>query len=176
VIETTRYLKWEKFRKIAAEVFTARSDVAPVDGIERVGLRYIDEIRVPVTDEGVDWGPYVDVTMLGPAVLAPELGLVNEQWQGIAVFHPAPGDALVLRYGPRVGYAVEPGGDLRRPAPPPGPFFLMDIDSFWAPSDEVPEFAVDPLLETSDRLHAPVRRLFERLITERLRAEVLRNG
>lgn len=82
----------------------------------------------------------------------------------------------MLRYGPREGFAVEPGGDLKRSTPTPGPFFLMDIDSFWAPSEGVPEFAVTALLATCDELHAPVRTWFERLVTDRLRAEVFRHA
>jgi uncharacterized protein (TIGR04255 family) len=51
----------------------------------------------------------------------------------------------------------------------------MDIDSFWTPSRDVPEFDVKTLLTTCDELHAPVGKLFERLITERLREEVFRH-
>lgn len=52
----------------------------------------------------------------------------------------------------------------------------MDIDSFWAPSDGFPEFDIEMLLAMCDDLHAPVRSLFERLITDRLRKEVLRHA
>jgi len=75
---------------------------------------------------------------------------------------------------PRDGYAVDPGGELKRSAPVPGAFFLLDIDSYWTPSEGIPEFDVGQLLTTSEDLHAPVRRLFESLITDELREEVLR--
>jgi uncharacterized protein (TIGR04255 family) len=175
VVETTRYSHWEQLRALAAEVLEARQEVGGVDGVERVGLRYINEVRVP--GEPVhDWAPWVDPTLLGPAMIGGQVGLVADQWQGITAFTPGPERTVVLRHGPREGFAVDPGGDLKRPTPTPGPFFLLDIDSFWTPGEGIPEFEVEKLLAICDELHTPVRRLFECLITERLRKEVLRRA
>jgi uncharacterized protein (TIGR04255 family) len=177
VIETTRYERYERLRDLAALALESRQAVAPIDGVERLGLRYIDELRVPENgDETASWELWVDPTLLGPLLLGSRLGLSVSQWEGIAVFSNEPDTSLVLRYGPREGYAVDPAGDLKRAAPPPGPFFLVDIDSFWTPTDDVPEFDVQKLLAVLDDLHNPVRTLFEGLITERLRKEVLRHG
>jgi len=175
VIETTRYLRWAQLRALAAEVLEARQQAGGVDGVERVGLRYVNEVRV--SGEPVhDWASWVDPTLLGPALIGEQLGLVADQWQGITVFTPGHERTVVLRYGPRDGFAVDPAGDLKRSTPTPGPFFLLDIDSFWTPAEGIPEFDVETLLTTCDELHAPVRRLFERLITDRLRKEVLRRA
>lgn len=43
-------------------------------------------------------------------------------------------------------------------------------------ADEVPEFDVELILRQADTLHEPVRGVFESVITDRLREEVLRNG
>jgi uncharacterized protein (TIGR04255 family) len=51
----------------------------------------------------------------------------------------------------------------------------MDIDSFWTPEGPIPEYDRDMLVSTCDQLHMPVRRLFESMITDRLREEVLRS-
>lgn len=173
VVETTRYVRWEQLRALAVEVLHARQEVGGVDGVERVGLRYVDEIRVPGGPMH-DWAPWVDPSLLGPASVGEQLGLAAAQWQGVTAFAAGPERTVVLRYGPRDGFAVDPGGDLKRSTPTPGPFFLLDIDSFWTPSEGVPEFDVETLRITCDELHAPVRSLFERLITDRLRKEVLR--
>lgn len=175
IIETTSYVRWEDLRELTSKVLTARQEVDGIDGVERVGLRYIDEIRVP-DDPGKDWALWVNSALLGPAPVGESLGLRAVQWHGITVFESGPDREVALRYGPREGYAVDPGGDLKRPAPAPGAFFLMDIDSFWTPSDGVPEFNIERLLMVCDELHAPVRSLFERLITDRLRKEVLRHA
>ena len=70
---------------------------------------------------------------------------------------------------------MDPAGDLKRSTPAPGPYFLLDIDSFWTPSDDVPVFDEDKIVSVCDDLHSPVRDMFEGLITERLRQEVLRS-
>jgi uncharacterized protein (TIGR04255 family) len=175
VIETTRYGGWERFRKLIDDVLHARLEVGDLDGVERVGLRYIDELRVPDQTDS-NWQHWVDASLLGPTQIGEKLGLQPTQWQGITIFTPGTDRTVALRYGPREGYAVDPGGELRRPAPAPGPFFLLDIDSFWMPSDGVPEFDVDELLPIAEDLHTPVRKLFESLITEELREEVLRRA
>jgi len=175
VIETTKYARWERVRAILADILDVRQEIGGVDGVERIGLRYIDEIRVP-NDNAAGWEPWVHPSLLGPAPLGEEMGLTATEWQAVTVFTPGPDRTLVLRYGPREGFAVNPGGDLKRPTPSPGPFFLLDIDSFWMAAEGTPEFDPKMVLETSDELHAPVRALFERLITERLREEVFRRG
>lgn len=187
VLETTRYLRFESFMAQLQAALDARTAVGPLDGLERVGLRYIDEIRVPSDiSQPQDWGHWVDPSLLGPVFASKSLGMTSKQWQGVAVFQPEnPGfqipelsrsaQSLVVRYGPGEGYAVDPGGDLRRPSPSPGPFFLIDIDSFWSAEDTIPPLDRTSVMNILQSLHSPVRGLFEALITEKLRKEVLRN-
>jgi uncharacterized protein (TIGR04255 family) len=175
VVETTRYSHWEQLRALAAEVLDARQEVGGIDGVERVGLRYVNEVRVSGAPAH-DWASWVDPTLVGPVLIGERVGLVADQWQGITVFTPGRERTVVLRHGSREGFAVDPAGDLKRSTPTPGPFFLLDIDSFWTPGETIPEFDVETLLATCDELHTPVRRLFECLITDRLRKEVLRRA
>ncbi len=174
VVETTKYERYERLREIIELALEARQAAGGVDGVQRIGLRYFDEIGAPGVDRALDWSVWLDPSLIGPAPLAAAHGLSAAQWQGVTVFEgQSPGTAVVLRYGPGDGYAVDPGGELRRPAPAPGPYFLLDIDSYWAPED-VPPFDLKELLATCDELHRPVRDLFESLITEKLKKEVLR--
>lgn len=176
VVETTHYVRYENLRELAALALRARSAAGEVDGVERVGLRYIDEIRVPdSTEDRVSWDEWVDSSLLGPVHLAQKSGLTPVQSQGMSVFDDGVGNTMVVRYGPREGYAVDPGGDLRRPTPAPGPFFLIDIDSFWVPGGAVPHYDSEVLLQKCDQLHRPIRDLFETLISDKLREEVLRH-
>jgi uncharacterized protein (TIGR04255 family) len=179
VIETTKYQQYERVRELVRLAFDARQAAGPIDGIDRVGLRYIDEIRVPDMEASVTpmaWAGWIDSSLLGPLVLGEDLDLKVAQLQGLAQFETTPGNTLVLRFGPREGYAVSPDADLKRTTTPPGPFFLLDIDSFWTAVDETQEPSLEWVLGLCDELHAPVRTLFERLITDRLRGEVLRGG
>lgn len=50
-VEVTDYPGWERFRTIIHAMVAARQDVAAVDGCTRIGLRYINEVRVPLDDD-----------------------------------------------------------------------------------------------------------------------------
>lgn len=179
VVETTKYGRYEDFRDAVELALAAVNEVNRPDGFERVGLRYIDEIRSPEADgQALSWTAWIDGSAIGPAGLSNQLGFPVRDWQGLVRFDPAEDRTMVLRYGPRDGYAVDPRGSLRRAGtiPEPGPYFLLDIDSFWETSGDIPEFEVPALIAMLDLLHAPVRSLFESLITERLREDVLRHA
>ena len=182
VVETTRYAGFDTFLALIQRVLTARVNVGVLDGVERLGLRYIDEIRVPGVGDSSSWRDWVRPALLGPNHLAADLDLRNDAWQGISTYSGQL-DAdeefdqmtLVVRYGVGEGYALAPDGELRRKTPPPGPFFLIDIDSYWGPATAgVPTLDLDKLTRALEGLHAPVRNLFENAITDRLRDEVLR--
>ena len=175
VIEASDYPGWEDFRALALRALDARMQIAPIVGVERVGLRYIDEIRVPEA-EPVDWTQWVNAALLGPAALAAPLGMAMVEHQAIARFALTEGRGLTVAYGPRQGYAVAPEPLVRSPLPAPSAFFLLDIDSSWTATSGIPEFDPEHILALSEELHDPVNALFELLITERLREEVLRHA
>ncbi len=179
VVETTKYGRYEDFREAMEFALAALAEVNRPDGFERVGLRYIDEIRTPDVDsQALSWAAWIDASAIGPAGLSTAFGFPVRDWQGLVRFDPAEDRIVVLRYGPREGYAVDPRGSLRRAGaiPEPGSYFLLDIDSFWESSGDIPEFETSKLIALLDLLHAPVRSIFESLITERLREEVLRHA
>ena len=170
-VETVEYKGWDDLRLTLKVALDARSEVSRPSGYERVGLRYIDEVRTPHKDD-TNWGDWVHPSLLAAR---PDEGvaLALSEWQGMSKFGPSEGHTIVLRFGPRVGYAVKPDGPIKRPTTPVGPFFLLDFDSFWEASGDLPEFEPDELLRRCDRLHAPVRAMFEGLIMDRLRKDVL---
>lgn len=177
VIETTDYGSYERVRGLLDVALQARFAVAAPAGVDRIGLRYIDEIRVPVENSGgvPAWQYWVDPALLGPTHIGSDLDLVPAVSEGLVVFSSEGNRALVLRYGAQSDYAVQSTPELRRPLPPPGPLFRLDIDSFWQAGDEVPEFNPSLILDQTDALHEPVRGVFESVITDRLREEVLRH-
>jgi uncharacterized protein (TIGR04255 family) len=174
-IETTHHEHFGYLSELVVLASSARQKVAPVDGIERLGIRYIDEIRVPSDDTVVDWSQWVESSLLGPVDVGARLGLPMVEHQSLTSFQLAPNKGLNVRYGPRVGYAVQPGL-LVRPTPSVAAFFLLDIDSFWTAIEEIPEFDPDRILVLCTELHDSISSLFENLITERLREEVLRHA
>jgi uncharacterized protein (TIGR04255 family) len=176
VVETSAYTDFEKFCDIVMQVVDARTQVSSIVGVERIGLRYVLEIRVPIGVDGrIEWSNWIAEPLLGPQRIAPG-GLLLTEWQGAAVYRePQPGKSLILRYGPGVGQALDPRYHLRRViAAQPGPYFLIDIDSFWTPIGSIPEYNRDVLLSTFRDLYEPARSLFQEVLTSRPKDDLLR--
>lgn len=173
VLEVSDYPGWVEFRRIAMKALEARMEIAPIVGVERVGLRYIDEVRVPEADPP-DWANWVDPSLLAPKA-AETIDLPLQQWQSVAVYGESEtGRTIAFRYGPRDGFAVDPSSELVRTKPANGgQYFLMDIDSFWVSGGTIPEFDSQVMGDLLDELHGPIRRLFDQMITPRYREEVL---
>lgn len=174
-VETTRYRHYLDFRAVLECVFGAEAELIQPDGVARVGMRYIDEIRVPEVEPNrpSTWRDWLDASLLPPKLDAMVgAGYEPGAWDGVVRYSTGTDRSLVLRYGARQGYVVQPGGSLKRPdAPPPGPLFALDFDSFWEPSD-IPEYDVAALLAVCDQLRAPVRTLFDLVVTDKLRDDV----
>lgn len=177
VIETTQYRHWPEFRSVLERAIAACSQVLKPDGVVRVGMRFVDEIRAPKADatHPILWSEW-----LVPSLFAPEMiGMAEDgyeplAWTGAAQFATGKDCQLVLRFGPQNGYAVSPTGPLvRNSPPPPGPFFVLDFDSFWQPTS-IPPFVDNDLMQICEQLRDPMRALFDRLITDKLRDEVFR--
>lgn len=176
-VETTRYVRYENVRLLLKQALTALGNCTMIDGVTRIGLRYIDEIRVPSDDDSTtpDWKEWVNGSLLGPTDVKLSHVLTPVGNEGTSIFSGDSETHLVLRYGAQQsGYAVNSTPQLKRPMPAPGPFFKLDIDSYWQP-ETIPEFSTPQILDTTDKLHEPVRSMFEQLITDRLRKEVLRH-
>src|ERR1700744_3933996 len=55
-IETTAYMGFESLVDVMMRVVDARSQVSSIVGVERIGLRYVLEARVPVGADGrIEW-------------------------------------------------------------------------------------------------------------------------
>ncbi len=172
IVETSDYDRFEAFQDVIRKLLEAAGpDIA---GIERVGLRYINEVRVPDVHAVDDWRDYINASLL--AGLDLDRDFPAEATQGM-VQYALDGDRHVnLRFGALPeGAIVNPAGPLRFKTSDGGPFFLIDLDSFWtAPDDDMPEFTLDRAMEICLSLRPQVHALFEAAITDRLRDEVLR--
>jgi uncharacterized protein (TIGR04255 family) len=177
VIETTAYSTFEALSDVVMRVLDARSQVSSIVGVERIGLRYVLEVRVPVGVDGrIEWANWIAEPLLGPQRIAPG-GLVLTEWQGAAVYREAqPGKSMIVRYGPGMGQALDPSYHLRRTmTTQPGPFFLLDIDSFWTPIGSIPEYNQDAVRTTFQDLYEPARTVFQEMLTNRLKDDLLRS-
>ncbi|MCA1601249.1 MAG: TIGR04255 family protein [Acidobacteria bacterium] len=169
-IEAARYPGYREFREVLRAAFDAVERVLEPDGMTRLGVRYIDEIRVPDSGDLGLWDGWINSALLAPRAE----GLTVKGWTSAVQYETGEDRRLVLRYGPTEGPVVDPSGPLRRPQPPPpGGAFVLDFDSFWHPSG-IPTFSSEDLLNACDGLRDPVRRLFDQLISQRLIDEVFR--
>ena len=176
--ETTAYKGWDWFRPILNASLETIESLAPVQGYTRLGLRYVNELRVPLTGDLPDWSQWVIPELIGPARRFG--GLVDGQLmhQGLAQFRSGADRLITVRYGSLTGRSsVSPDGQaLVAPTTfPEGPFFLWDTDCAWTlpVTQSVPTFEATSVGEQLESLHSPVKGLFEAVITDRLRAEVL---
>jgi uncharacterized protein (TIGR04255 family) len=175
LVETTAYTTFEAFHEIIERVVRALESIGEVAGFERVGIRYIDEIRVPGIEDPSGWSGYINADLL---VQPPLAGASLASTQSLTEYSLASDYHVNLRTGALRGRTVDTSGPLRLRRVEEGHYFLLDIDSYWAnPTGEaIPEFSTERVLSITHDLRQPVRTLFEASITEKLRDDVLRRA
>ena len=174
-VETTAYSDFGTLLEVVTLVLDGRAEVSPIVAVERVGLRYVVELRPPADGDGpVEWADWIAEPLLGPQRIAPE-GLTPTELQGAAVYQETqPDKSMIVRYGTGVGQAIDPSYYMRRTLPlDPGPFFLLDIDSFWAPAGPAPDYDRAAVLSTLQELCRPAHSAFREMLSGRLRDELL---
>jgi uncharacterized protein (TIGR04255 family) len=169
-IETTSYTDFWEFLNLLNKVATAIAKEKAIPAVERVGIRYIDEIRVPEEiKDATEWSRWVAPSLLPQ--LKPNIGPLNAS-QGVARFETGVSTYLQFQYAAVDGAPVVGNVPLRRPNfPENGKFFVLDFDSFWQSStpEDSKEFSIQFLEETLKRLHQPTGKMFQAAITDRLR-------
>lgn len=169
-VEATSYRGYPDFRLLLESAFEAVEQVMQPDGLTRLGMRYIDEIRIPNADAPDPWDHWLDGALLAPRAE----GLRTRGWTSAVEYETGEDRRMVLRYGPAENPVVTPAGPLKRTSPPgSGPLFVFDFDSFWQPSG-IPPFVAAELLEACDELRSPTRRLFDQLISPKLINEIFK--
>ena len=160
-LEVTDYVGFDDFRALLAQSARAIAPVLHPSGVTRAGLRYIDEITVTQADP--DWSAWLDPSVLPPVVD----GISPTNWSGAAQYRISPDQLLVLRYGPSPTPVVTPTHFPRRRGAPFGPVFVLDFDGSWQP-DEVPVFDAEEVATRISDLRAPIRQLFDAVISDKL--------
>ena len=173
-IETTDYTEWTRFKPFVLEAVDVVAATAHIVGVERIGLRYINEIRVPeqITDV-TRWKRWISDEMLGPLGGIPGYSPAGFQ----TMTHLIRGDThLHVRCAALVGSGVVSDHPLRRRTPVgEGPFFVIDTDSYSeTPGEKMGNFTTQDLDPALDDLHEPLEALFHRAIRDELR-EVFRS-
>lgn len=173
VVETSSYLHFEQFAEQIGDVVDALGRHVRVVSVERVGLRYIDELPIAglpgqTTDE------FFASAALAAGTAIPGLGEPTE-YLSTMNFQLGEDRQAVMRAGRVEQPFVSSLGPLRIPHPSTGPLFVIDADCSWTAVD-TPSLPFDrgTITDVLTDLHGPVRLLFEHTITDKLRNDVLR--
>ena len=145
------YPHWEGFRPLILDVFAAIRDLVPGLSIERLGLRYINRITIPR-----DPLKFPDYFTLYPHI-GSSLPRTHKAFAVYLLF-PFEGnrDALHLRLG---SGEVSEGKQAD---------VLLDLDYFLAHPESLTE---DRIPDWMDTAHRHIVKVFEGVITDRLRAQ-----
>ena len=174
-IETTDYHTWEGFRdeNIQPLLSIICNDIGRISGIERIGLRYINEIRVSNSiNQPGDWHPWINKDLLTPLKVVSPFG--KSMILGQLGITTVENSAIHIWFGMGDGHVVEDGIFKLPNGTGEGTFFLLDIDSFWLNQGNLDKFDLENTISISDQLHNPINAIFEKCITEQLRTKFLR--
>ena len=179
-VKTTRYQTWDSFKDLFISAVKLRNDLTPIVGIERLGCRYIDEIRIP-GETTPDWSQWIRADLL-PATftsLTPKLHLDSQMFYA-QYKSDSPNISVTTRYGELSGPPTVFTSDflVRKNAPEDGSFFLLDTDSAWqlGLGDEIRDLDFDGLSTRVDELHLLTKNIFEYSITDKLRDSIFPRG
>jgi len=168
--ETTDYRGFAAVRDALADGCRTLTGLDVRPAIARIGLRYINEVRVPEAPADVSgWSHWIEPALLAPLSVTADRA-VSRGIQGATLLDLGSG-LLNARYAAFNDGATNVPGHLRRRPFNPGPFFGLDFDGFT-------EFGTNPAVlldagvvaEALPVLHGAAGSVFQRSITDEARA------
>jgi uncharacterized protein (TIGR04255 family) len=175
-VDTTIYSTFDEFSAFLDLVFEAIARVAPGRAFQRLGLRYVDEIRIPDAESGnvEQWRQWINPDLIPPVALKATDS--HREISGVIDDDRDRGFGVRFAWHTGTGHVVQPQGPLIVPNPSePGPYFAIDTDSYWnfVPGGDILALGDPALKQHVDSLHDPVHEFFEMSLTDRLRSEIL---
>lgn len=169
-LETTGYVDIDDFAgRIAALAQAVAVHYAPAE-LQRIGLRFINELRLGSTDPKAEMLAAITPPLLGP-VGTPALADATLSMQQVVVL--GDGDTNVLL---RHGYTPEGGTTIDlAPGQLPGPelaqpFYLLDIDAY---AEQTLSFSVESIEARLRDFNEQIRALFAWAVKEEYRKDKL---
>lgn len=164
-LETRAYGDFQDFLRRLNDVILALTKIVKPKVLTRVGLRYINEIRInPQPTTAIEWEPYIQKDLLG-SLTVPAIGqkaiLTQQQ--------------VILRYANNQGVNIIHGlltdGTTVKPLPgevaPSGPFYLLDLDVYREfPTVRQQPLIAQKLVEYIREYNQVIYRLFRWSVTD----------
>lgn len=169
--ETTAYATFDDLLEAIMAACEALVAAKVRPAMRRVGLRYIDEVRVPDPIANVrDWGKWIDRRLVEHLDVGPE-GVTATMTQGVTTYDLADGNGLNFRFAALNQGPIVVPQYLQRPAIESGPFFVLDFDGFhdFAGPRAVP-LTSEVVTANLAAIHTPCGTTFQRSITDEARA------
>lgn len=144
------YPAWQGFKPRIEKAWDRLQEIIDVQGLERIGLRYINRIELPETEAVVELGNYFDFHI----TIGPRLPRVMASFIAGAEFSYKEGrDRCRVQLTPATGSGEKSA-------------VILDIDYFLVRPRAV---EVSDALEWVEEAHTQVEEIFEGCITDRLR-------
>ncbi|MGH3428083.1 MAG: TIGR04255 family protein [Candidatus Dormibacteraceae bacterium] len=168
--ETTAYTDFGDLLEAVTTACDALVAAKVRPAMRRVGLRYIDEVRVPETIIDVrQWGKWIDSRLVGQLEVGPH-GVPATMTQSIATYDLGEGKGLNFRYAALNQGPVVVPQFLKRPAIESGPFFVLDFDGFHDFTDgQAIPLTSEVVRESLSAVHIPCGTTFQQSITDKAR-------
>lgn len=171
-LETTAYSNFAEFRELMLVCCRSVVDAGVTPSLQRVGLRYIDEIRVPdaAVQDARRWDKWIDPRLVGHLTIGPQSAQV-QQTEGVVTYRLPESSGLNIRFAalPR-GAVISPAALVRQEFNADQPLFVLDFDGyqeFGGPDATL--MSVEVIARTLDAVHAPTGEAFQSSITEEAR-------
>lgn len=169
--ETTAYTSFDDLLSAVAVACDALIDAKVRPALQRIGLRYIDEVRVPtqITDAR-QWSQWVDKRLVDQLYVGPDQSHVK-MMQGVNSYDLGDGRGLNFRYAALDQGPIVVPKFLTRSFISSGPFFVLDFDGFHElSSGQTVPLSSSIVSESLTAVHAPCGTAFQRSITDAARA------
>jgi uncharacterized protein (TIGR04255 family) len=165
--ETTAYTSFDELLgaiSMACDTLVA-AKVQPA--LRRVGVRYVNEVRVPETiTDARQWAKWIDPRLIGQLAVVPD-DLTATTTQSVSTFDLGEGRWLNFRYAALVQGAIVVPRFLKRPPIESGPFFVLDFDGFHdMTAGETVPLSSEVVHDALSAVHAPCGSAFQQSITD----------
>ncbi|WP_228543344.1 TIGR04255 family protein [Micromonospora sp. S-DT3-3-22] len=176
-LEVTQYASYEDFRALIGDFLHALYRTEAIISIDRVGIRYLDELRTGTVEGASDWAEWIRPELVSPLNLATDYTVLN--YTGTLRFQLDHDCFLSLRWGalrrPALRQSMSTGLRIRRPNGS-APVFMLDLDGAWVPDSATKFDDIEKVLSATDRLHSAIKQLFASSVQEQLLEQIASGG
>jgi uncharacterized protein (TIGR04255 family) len=169
--ETTAYANFDDLLKAVTAACDALIAAKVRPAMRRVGLRYIDEVRVPETITDVRrWGKWIDYRLIDQLEVGPD-AVPATMTQSVSTYDLGGGKGLNFRYAALNQGPIVVPQFLKRSAIESGPFFVLDFDGFHDfTGGQAVSLSSATVCESLSAVHVPCGTAFQRSITDEARS------